>query len=147
MQATFLLPFKKSCRSGPVLSLWLHGLYSSFTVDLWDSSFCRGSSAMVGRGSELESLFFSLLLHFFPRFLLLPGLKLSVGWGHITFLYPEHPAASYARGLLSVGEEPPPFACFHSDFISLIWLFFLLIWKRQQRSNPYQLFSTSSTRH
>lgn len=79
---------------GKVLSLWLHGLYSSFTVDLWDSRFSRGSSAVLG---SLWSLFFPLLL-LFSHFLLFPGLKLSVGWGHINFLYPEHPAASYATG-------------------------------------------------
>lgn len=58
---------------GKVLSLWLHGLYSSFTVHLWDSRFCRWSSAALGR----VSFFFSC--SFFPCFLLLSGLKLSVG--------------------------------------------------------------------
>lgn len=58
------------------------------------------------------SLFLSLAAPFYSHSLLLPGLKLSVWQPHIKFLYPEHSPASYARGLLPVGEVAPPFACF-----------------------------------
>lgn len=62
------------------------------------------------------SFFLSLAPPFFFFFLLFPPPHWfnAVCWVK-PYKLPEHPPASYARGLLPVGEEPLPFACFELE--------------------------------